>query len=252
MSKDDRPGGLSARVSAMPWHAPTYAGIPVYFEQVETQMVEFEADPEAVQALLPEPLKAHPDGRIIAVALKVGNSGAGAFREAGLYVRCSHGEETGVFCSHLYLDNAAAISAGREMLGYPKEHAEITFEEHETVRTCEVRRGGVVIMRISTSHEVPVDEAVLPDMMPVYNLKAIPRADGPGPALLQLLRSNGENFGDSRQYGQDGSLVLASSAKSDLAPLSPRRIHGGYLHFGNFREDYHDIVIDYLKETEDT
>lgn len=127
----------SADGEAMPVRCPTYPAPPVYFEDVETQIIEFEADPAVAQAHLPAPLRADPSGRVIAVSLRVGQSNCGPFNEAGLYLGCLHEGQPAVFNSHLYLDNAAAISAGRELWGYPKEHAQITFSQHEAVHTCE-------------------------------------------------------------------------------------------------------------------
>ena len=42
----------------MPIHKPTFPAPPVFFEGVETQIVEFRVDPAVIQAHLPAPLKA--------------------------------------------------------------------------------------------------------------------------------------------------------------------------------------------------
>jgi len=230
----------------MPIHKPTFPAPPVFFEGVETQIVEFRVDPAVIQAHLPAPLKADPSGRVVAVSLRVPRSNSGPFLEAGLFIGCSYEGKVGVFNSHLYLDNPSAITAGRELWGYPKEFAHIRFTEHEGVLTCEVERQGATILKISTACHDPVDEASLPSMAPHFNLKLIPRADGPGPALKQLLRSNQEPYGESRQYVGTGSVSFGGSALTNLSAFSPLEILSSHCHIGNLREDYHTIVHDYL------
>lgn len=247
LNKVDVKTGIAAG-EIMPIHRPTYPAPPVFFEDVETQLVEFEVDPEIIQAHLPEPLVADPSGRVIAVSLKVGRSNCGPFYEAGLYLGCVYDGAVGVFNSHLYLDNSDAVTAGRELWGYPKEFAKISFSTQGGVLTCEVERQGSTIMKISTACHDPADEASLPSMKPHYNLKMIPRADGPGPGIKQLLRSNNEAYGSSRQYIGSGTVCFGRSAMANLEPFEPARVVSSHYHIGNLREDYHSIVLDYLKE----
>ncbi len=231
----------------LPAHRSTYAAIPTFYRGIETQLVEVTVDPAAAQSHLPEPLIADPEGRAVMCSLKIGLSSYGPFNEAGIYLRCTYNGEPAVYNSHLFLDNVTAICAGRERWGVAKEFAVITFQDYENVRVCEVVKEGAILMRISTTWDALAEESELPMLAPNYNLKLIPRADGPGAAIKQLVRYESEAVGESRQFAGRGMVELRSTAKTDLATLAPKSVGRGFYHVGDLKELHGTIIIDYLK-----
>ncbi|MCC7320963.1 MAG: acetoacetate decarboxylase family protein [Rubellimicrobium sp.] len=231
----------------LPAHRQTYPAIPTFYHGLETQFVEFTTDPAVVAAHLPAPLKADPEGRAVAVGIRINLSSYGPFNEAGIYLRCTLDGQPAVYNSHLYLDNVTAICAGRERWGVAKEFATITFEDHENVRVCNVMKEGDLIMRVSNTWDALIEPEDLPVLYPNYNLKLIPRADGPGPAIKQLVGYESEGVGQSRQYRGRGMVEFRSTAKTDLAPFTPRSVGSGFYHIGDLKELHGTIAIDYLK-----
>ena len=172
----------------IPFDAPYYPPPPVIYRNVEFQYVFFEADPGAVARLLPAPLEASPDGACMAMGIRVPfSSGYGAFSEALVQVRCSLRGEMGWYCSHVWHDGPRGIAAGREIWGTPKIFAELDVRNVEGGYLSRASVGGAPILTISSTHDRPADAAELPAMDPNWRLKMIPRADGPGPALKQLV-----------------------------------------------------------------
>ena len=231
----------------LPSHRPTYPEIPTFYRGIETQFVEITVDPAVAAAHLPKPLVADPDGRAVAVALRIPLSSYGPFNEAGIYLRCSLNGRPAVYNSHLFLDNVTAICAGRERWGVAKEFARITFEDHENVRVCNVDKDGDLLMRISTTWEGIAEDSELPVLYPNYNLKLIPRADGPGAAIKQLVGYESEPVGASVQYRGRGMVEFRSTAKTDLAPFTPRSVGSGFFHVGDLKELHGTVAIDYLE-----
>lgn len=231
----------------LPSHRSTYPAIPTFYRGIETQFVEITVDPEVVRAHLPEPLVPDPEGRAVAVGIKIPVSSYGPFNEAGIYLRCSLDGQPAVYNSHLFLDNVTAICAGRERWGVAKEFATIAFEDHENVRVCNVVKEGDLIMRVSTTWDGLAEPEELPVLYPNYNLKLIPRADGPGAALKQLVGYESEAVGPSAQYKGRGMVEFHSTAKTDLAPFAPRSVGGGFYHIGDLKELHGTIAIDYLR-----
>jgi acetoacetate decarboxylase len=230
----------------LPSHRPTYPALPTFYRGIETQFVEITVDPVVAAAHLPRPLEADPAGGAIVVALRIPLSSYGPFNEAGLYLKCFLDGKPAVYNSHLFLDNVTAICAGRERWGVAKEYATITFEDHENVRVCNVVKEGDLLMRISTTWDDLADPADLPVLYPNYNLKLIPRADGPGAAIKQLVGYESEEVGTSVQYRGRGMVEFRSTAKTDLAPFTPRSVGNGFFHVGDLKEKHGTIVIDYL------
>ncbi|SEP22800.1 Acetoacetate decarboxylase [Salinihabitans flavidus] len=230
----------------LPSHRSTYPEIPTFYRGMETQFVEMEVDPEVAAAHLPEPLVADPDGGAIGIALKIPLSSYGPFNEAGIHLKCSFEGEPAYYNSHLFLNNVTAICAGRERWGVAKEFAEISFSDHENVRVCEVVKEGALLMRLSTTWDALAEPAELPVLAPNLNLKIIPRADGPGAALKQLVRYESEEVGASTQYSGRGLVEFRSTAKTDLAPLNPISVGRGFFHKGDLQELHGAIIHDYL------
>jgi len=231
----------------LPAHRSTYPEIPTFYRGIETQFVEINVDPEVARAHLPAPLEVDPEGGAVVCSLKIGLSSYGPFNEAGLYLRCFLDGEPAVYNSHLFLDNVTAICAGRERWGVAKEFATITFHDHENVRVCEVVKEGALLMRVSTTWDALAEETDLPLLAPNYNLKLIPKADGPGAAIKQLVRYESESVGQSSQYSGRGMVEFRSTAKTDLAPFNPNKIGRGFYHTGDLKELDGVVVIDYLK-----
>lgn len=230
----------------LPAHRSTYPSIPTFYRGIETQMVEIQVDRDVLQAHLPEPLEPDPEGGAVVVSLKIPRSSYGPFNEAGLYLKCFYKGVPGVFNSHLFLDNVTAICAGRERWGVAKEYATITFEDHENVRVCDVVKEGALLMRISTTWDALAEESDLPVLAPNYNLKLIPRADGPGAAIKQLVRYESEAIGLSSQYSGRGMVEFRSTAKTDFVPFTPLSVGHGFYHVGDLKELHGTVVLDYL------
>jgi acetoacetate decarboxylase len=233
---------------AMPAHRSYYPGVPTTYRDVEFQTVFFKTDPAIVQAHLPEPIEADPEGLAVAIGINVPFcSGYGPFHEAGLEVRCRFQGKTAFFNTHLYLDNPAAICAGREIWGAPKEYAQVIFEKKGDLIYCQTIKDGVPIMTITSDITQKADPSEVIPAFPSYRLKMIPRADGPGAAIKQIITASPEDMQSQLLMKGNGMVTLGSSANSDLAAFPVREIVGAFYEISTYTEVYGEIVHDYLK-----
>jgi acetoacetate decarboxylase len=67
------------------------------------------------------------------------------YLEMGIGVPASFSDTAGQYAVYLYLDKAGAIVPGREIYGWPKKDAEISFTEDKEGITAQVVRDGVVL-----------------------------------------------------------------------------------------------------------
>ena len=226
-----------------------YPPPPAHYRNVTLQLVPFGAAPAAVQSFLPEPLTADPEGACLAAGLDVGFcTSYGSFQEAFLMLGCRFGDTPGYFCSHVLHNGPAGIAAGREIYGTPKVFAQVTVRRHERSMVTEAHLGGVRVMRIASTAEqvAPLDE--LPSLTPSWRLKVIPRADGPGLALKQLIDCSAtmRDLTVHFQARGQGRIALEASAECDLTALAPLRYGpAGYLEC-DYTEGYAAIAHDYL------
>lgn len=73
------------------------------------------------------------------------------YHEAALLVHVRTPLGKGLHCPWMVVDDDTAMIYGREILGYPKKAADITFEEDGKNITAGVTRRGVEVLRIEST-----------------------------------------------------------------------------------------------------
>ena len=235
----------------IPADAPFYPPLPAYYRQVRFQFVFFRADPAAVATFLPAPLEPDPDGLCVAGGLTVPFcTHYGPFDEAFVQQRCSFRGQRGWYCSHVLHTGPAGIAAGREVYGTPKVFAGITVEQTERVMCTSACMAGRPVMTIASTMEVPCSPEEMVRPAPSWRLKLIPRADGPGPAIKQLIdgASAQRDVQVHATFRGTGTVQFAPNPLCDLTPLAPQAYVSAYYLETSFAESYAKIVHDYLAE----
>ena len=226
-----------------------YPPPPAHYRDVTLQLVPFQAAPDAVQRYLPEPLTADPDGMCMAAGLDVGFcTSYGSFQEAFLVLHCRFRDQVGYFCSHVFHNGPAGIAAGREIYGTPKVYAAVTVRRHERSMVTEAHLGGVRVIQVASVSDEVARADSLPSLTPSWRLKVIPRADGPGLALKQLIDCSA-TMQDLQVHfaarGQ-GTVALAAAPDCDLTPLAPLSYRQAAYLECDYTEGYAAIAHDYL------
>ena len=224
----------------IPAGSPFYPSLPAVYRNVRFQFVFFHAAPTAVQDFLPEPLQAAEDGLCVASGLEVPHcENYGSFEESFIVMKCHFQDQTGFYCSHVFHNGPAGIAAGREIYGTPKVYAEMKVTHADRSMVTETSYGGAPVLRIASSVEAgsPRDGGAgqdgdaaphdaMPALTPAWRLKIIPRADGPGPALKQLIDcTKTARDVEVHAFAQGkGTIELGASPRCDLTPLEAARI----------------------------
>jgi acetoacetate decarboxylase len=175
----------------------------------------------------------------------------GAFNEALLMLKSRFLGTEGWYIPIIWHDGPAGIAAGREIYGAPKVYASIDISfEGPTMRTI-ASMGGVPVLTVASTLDEPVPPETIPSTAPDWRLKVIPRADGPGPALKQLIDASGANddVTVAASFRGRGTVSLDAAPLSDFTALAPRAYRGAYFVESSFREGYGRIVHDYLADT---
>ena len=234
---------------AMPAHRPYYPSLPAYYRGAEFQIIYFRADAAAIQQHLPEPLIADPAGLAAAFSLRVPFCSAyGPYCEVGLRLRCSFRGQMGFYSSHQYIDNVAALCAGRERWGGPKAFAGIAIERQGNLIRAQAVQNGIALMSLTSTAVVPAQAGEMIPMTPSYRLKMIPRADGPGAAIKQIITYVAHAAQTDLLLKGDGMVEMGASAQDDLTPLNPIAMEGAFFQVVTLVEGYGVIAYDYLAE----
>jgi acetoacetate decarboxylase len=233
----------------IPFDSPHYPPLPAQYRHVRSQIVAFRADPAAVARLLPEPLVGDPDGRCVAIGLRVPWCSAyGVFDEAVVELACTLDGRPGWYCSYVLHNGPRGIAAGREIYGTPKLFCELSVTVDGAVMETRARIDGQAVMTVRTTTPEPIPAASVPDLRPSWRLKVIPRADAPAPAVKQLVDAgdaNSEVTVHETLHGS-GSVWFGTTPLLDLAPLTPRSTDDAFVVEDSFLEGFGRIELDYL------
>jgi acetoacetate decarboxylase len=103
---------------------------------------------------------------------------------------------------------------------------------------------------IVTRSTTPIAAAAsdVPSLAPSWQLKLIPRADGPGPALKQLIdgATASQDFAVHTCSRGQGTVELAPSDRCDITCLKPLTCGDAFYIVASYGEGYASIVHDYL------
>jgi acetoacetate decarboxylase len=236
------------------WNMPAdegfYPALPAVYRNVRMQFVFFYAAPTSVALFLPEPLQPSETGCCVAGGVDIPFcTHYGAFQETFLMMECLFQEKKGFYCSHVFHNGPAGIAAGREIYGTPKVFAEVRIRHLERTMSSETLHNGVRLLDIhSTLDKVP-EQSAMPSLKPAWRLKVIPRADGPGPAIKQLIDCS-DVVHDLRIHFQAQGSGLVSLGKTpcyDLTSLAPHRYGVAFYQECSYSEGYARIEYDFLQ-----
>ncbi|MEJ0023381.1 MAG: acetoacetate decarboxylase family protein [Alphaproteobacteria bacterium] len=123
-------------------------------------VIEFEPDPEAAAAAVPDPLVWEPGTMALAV---IGDNRqmptSQIFQEGIVYLKVRFGEQVGNFIPYIWTSTDEAMLAAREMSGRPKtlcDHNQLEIMGSQA--RAVITRRGETLMRCSITLERPATE----------------------------------------------------------------------------------------------
>ncbi len=239
------------QIMPLPAFSPYFPMPPARYRNTKSQMVYFRAAESAIDRVLPECFEPSGDGMCMALGLTVPwSANYGTFDESVLSVKCTYEAQEGWFSPVAFLNSKSSIPAGREIYGTPKVWADFEIGFAERVMYTNTYLAGTSIMSVrSTMHrEATPDE--IPASDHAWRLKVIPRADGNGVDVMQLIE--GANVASDRVIhvcrAGDGVVQFNPSPIYDLTDFTPLEYLGAYYLETDYTEGYGEIVHDFLKD----
>ena len=238
------------KIENMPAFSPYYPSPPARYRNVCFQFVYFRADIAAVDRILPDCFEVAEDGFCVGIGLSVPwSSNYGQFAESLLLVKCLYEGQVGFFSPVVFLNSRGSIPAGREIYGTPKVFAEVKVAMDERVMTTDTHLAGTSVLSLrSTMHRV-AEISELPKLTPSWRLKVIPRADGTGPEVMQLIDGS-DTTTDINVHvccSGDGTVEFHRSPIYDLADFRPKELLGAHYVEMDYTEGFARIERDFLK-----
>ena len=238
------------RAYAMPLTNPAYPPGPYRFIDREYVIVSYRTDPEALRAVVPEPLEvAEPVVKYEFIRMP-DLFFVWEYTETGQVIPVRFGGETGTYVHSMYLDDDAPIAGGREIWGFPKKLASPRLVHEGEVIVGTLHYGSVLCATATMGykHRAADVQAVAASLAePNFLVKIIPHVDAT-PRICELVRYRLQDITVKEAWSGPADLQLFRHVIADVARLPVLEIVSA-LHFvADLTLGLGDVVHDYLND----
>ncbi len=214
---------------AMPLTSPSYPRGPYRFVDREFLIISYRTDPDALAAVVPEPLR--PDGDVVRFEFirMPDSTGFGNYTESGQVIPVTFEGRSGVYVHSMYLDDDAPIAGGREIWGFPKKLGCPTLHTHKDTLLGTLDYGPVRVATGSMGykHREANREAVLRSLgQPNWLLKIMPDVDC-SPRVCELVEYRLEDVTLKGAWEGPAALQLFGHALAPVAALPVLEVVSG-------------------------
>ena len=237
---------------SMPRTAPLYGAPPYIYRGNRAINILFKTTPETLQRLVPAPLIPNPDSLLFIYIgqFNVVDPRLFSYMEAGIGAPVSFSDTAGQYAIYLYLDKAGAIVPGREIYGWPKKDAEISFTEQNEKISARVVREGNMLIDATVHWSERIDPVPEQPAAPWLNLKLIPSVKRNTPPDVMQLTSTLLESKTKELHTGSATLKLGSSVSDPLGDIPIVEILEGKYVIDDVSLGYGDVIYDYLTERE--
>ena len=167
---------------AMPLIRPAYPHSGSRMLNRQTLSIRYRTDLDAVRKWVPEPMTVVDPVVTFEVAHLSDCSGLGDYHESGQVIDVELDGTEGTLSHMMYLDNIAGMTAGREVLGFPKKlgFPKLNVDGDTLVGTLDIGQSRVATATMGYKYEA-LDEHAIKQASETSNnflLKIIPHVDG--------------------------------------------------------------------------
>ena len=233
---------------AMPLTSPAFPPGPYRFVNREFLVVTYRTDPQALRAVVPEPLQI-TEPIVKYEFIRMPNStGFGDYTESGQVIPVTFDGVAGGYVHSMYLNDEAPIAGGRELWGFPKKLASpsLTVETDTLLGTLNYGSVRVATATMGYKHRaLPTDKILASLLAPNYLLKIIPHVDG-GPRICELVRYFLEDVTVKGAWTGPAALELAHHALAPVAQLPVLEVLSGTHILTDMTLGLGHVIHDYL------
>ena len=233
---------------AMPLTSPAFPPGPYRFIDREFLIVTYRSDPDALRAVVPEPLQiGEPIVKYEFIRMP-DSTGFGDYTESGQVIPVTFEGQPGGYVHSMYLNDEAPIAGGRELWGFPKKLAapSLRVETDTLLGTLDYGSVRVATATMGYKHRSLDHAAVLAGLLaPNYLLKIIPHVDG-SPRICELVRYFLEDVTVKGAWTGPAALELFHHALAPVARLPVLEVISGTHLVTDMTLGLGAVVHDYL------
>jgi acetoacetate decarboxylase len=233
---------------AMPLTNPAFPPPPYRFKNREFLIIAYRTDPDALRAVVPEPLQ-FTDAIVKYEFIRMPDStGFGDYTESGQVIPVTFEGKPGSYVHSMYLNDDAPIAGGRELWGFPKKLASpsLTVERDTLLGTLDYGPVRVATATMGYKYHA-LDLATVREALlgPNFLLKIIPHVDGTA-RICELVRYHLEDVTVKEAWSGPAALELAQHALAPVARLPVLEVLSGAHIRADLTLGLGHVAFDYL------
>jgi acetoacetate decarboxylase len=236
---------------ATPIGAPAFPRGPYRFTNREYLNITYRSDPDALAAVVPEPLLVDEPLVRFEIMKMPDTSGLGSYVECGQAIAVRLGDERGEYLHAMYLDNLPALASGREVGAYPKKlgRATLSIDSDTLLGTLDYGSVRVATATMGYKHRALDEQQARAEVgTPAFMLKLLSSYDRTGLRICELVRMQITDITIKEAWTGPARLQLFEHALAPLADFPVREI----VSVSHIRTDLTlgqaSLVHDYLAE----
>jgi acetoacetate decarboxylase len=244
----------SIDAAGTPLDNPTYGLPPAQYRDGEVLTFQYLTDPEAIHALLPEPLQ--PVNNVVQVQVSRWGEVPGAgkdLHECNVMVAArfddSNGTVTGAYSPYFWVESDRAMAGGRELHGQPKRIATVQVETVGDLHVGRVIQNGFEIFTGTLQYKARPSslERIRSRVDPItnLNLKIIHHIDGTQ-AIRQITARDLTDVRVDECYEGPCTVEIRPTATAPLFRLPVRSFLEGFYWRTDFRLVGGRVLHDFL------
>jgi acetoacetate decarboxylase len=234
---------------AMPLTNPSYPRGPYRFVNREYLIITYETDPEAIAAVVPEPLIA-PKPIVKYEFIRMPDStGFGNYTESGQVIPVTFNGIAGGFVHSMYLDDDAPIAGGREIWGFPKKLAKPKLKAKKDALVGTLDYGGIRVANGTMGYkhrDLDLAKVKASIEAPNFLIKIIPHVDCT-PRICELVQYGLTDITVKGAWDGPAGLELFDHALAPVAELPVRKVISATHILADLTLGLGKVVHDYLK-----
>lgn len=238
------------RAYAMPITNPAYPPGPYRFIDREYVIISYRTDPEALRAVVPEPLEITEPVVKYEFIRMPDSTGFGDYTESGQVIPVRFRGEEGVYVHSMYLDDDAPIAGGREIWGFPKKLAHPSLANEGEVIVGTLHYGSVLCASATMGHKhraLDIQDVATSLAQPNFLVKVIPHVDAT-PRICELVRYHFEDITVKGAWSGPADLQLFRHVIADVARLPVIEVLSAVHLVADLTLGLGEVVHDYLRD----
>jgi acetoacetate decarboxylase len=234
---------------SMPLTSPAFPPGPYRFFNREYFIITYRTDPEALAAVVPEPLEV-TDSVVKYEFIRMPDStGFGDYTETGQVIPVSFHGRKGGYTHCMFLNDEGPIAGGRELWGFPKKLANPTLntEVDTLVGTLDYGPLRVATGTMGYKHrQADLTQVKASLEAPNFLLKIIPHVDGT-PRICELVEYYLEDIVLKGAWTGPAALSLMPHALAPIAELPVLEVVSAIHILADLTLGLGKVVHDYLR-----